>query len=426
MMTAPDARPRSVVSRITHSLNSFLLFGGAQGAAQLAAFIYNIIIARWLGPAEFSVYAALYSVIGLSSVFINWGLDTWLLHEGGKNPGELNSLTARVVQIKLTFGAAWAVILLLVLPRLRPDIFSLLFVLVCSLDLWMESLNNTALAAMNIGKKIPQIIVSLALSRGGRLLGAAGLIWLKQDFILYFLVIRFAFTLISLAYSSRIIRLDVRQVLAGSPRPTWVKALPYGFSDMLTLVYAQIDTTLLVFLAGETAVGFYTPAVGMINGIISIFGSAFSFYLPRLSRLWLQDQERYRKASRWFIAGLAGLGVMTFFLIQWSADWIVRVLLEDQYAPSAAVLKILSCVILLKSFSFGFAGLLVSSGRQKDRLLPQGASAVLNVILNFMMISKLNVIGSSFAYVASELVLMVGYGLFSARRPGVPARPSMD
>ena len=425
-MKNPPPSFGSIISRIARSLYSFLLFGGAQGAAQLATFIYNIIIARWLGPAEFSIFAALYSVVGLSSVFINWGLDTWLPHEGGKNSQQLSSLTARVVQIKMAFGAVWAVLLLLILPWVRPDLFSLLFVLVCALDLWMESLNNTALTAMNIGRKIPQIFVSLALSRGGRLLGAAGLIWLKQDFILYFLLIRFFSTLLSLAYSCHVVRMEARQILMSPLRLTWRKALPYGFSDMLTLVYAQIDTTLLVFLAGDTAVGFYTPAVGMINGLISILGSAFSFYLPRLSRLWQQDRDKYRRASGWFMVGLAGLGVATFLLLQLGADRIIRVLLEEQYAPSAVVLKVLSYVILLKSFSFGFAGLLVSCGRQKDRLIPQATSALVNVILNSMLIPMLNVIGSSFAYVASELVLMVGYGLFSARQSGTSDQPASD
>ena len=92
-----------------------------------------------------------------------------------------------------------------------------------------------------------------------------------------------------------------------------------------------------------------------------------------------------------------------------AGGWIVRVLLGQQYLVSSVLLGILSPLLLFKSLGFGLAALLVVVGWQKQRLLPQAVSAAANILLNLWAIPRLGVAGVAMVYVASELILALGY-----------------
>jgi O-antigen/teichoic acid export membrane protein len=88
---------------------------------------------------------------------------------------------------------------------------------------------------------------------------------------------------------------------------------------------------------------------------------------------------------------------------------ILPLLLGEAFSPSAPLLAILSPILFLKTCSFGAAAILVAVGWQTRRLYVQATAAAVNVTLNLALIGQFGIRGVAWVYVASELLLTVGY-----------------
>jgi O-antigen/teichoic acid export membrane protein len=126
-----SAREKVVVNLAYLGSGTFL----AQGLMAINA----ILLARILQPAAYGVFVATYAAAGLSSFFFNWGLDTWLLRQATLTADPEKSL-GTVVYLKVSFGVVWAVLLFLILPRARPELYSSTLVLVACVDILMDGL----------------------------------------------------------------------------------------------------------------------------------------------------------------------------------------------------------------------------------------------------------------------------------------------
>ena len=180
------------------------------------------------------------------------------------------------------------------------------------------------------------------------------------------------------------------------------------------MVYAQIDIVLLSFLrTDKLSIAYYTPAIGLINATITLLGSVYSFYLPRLSIHWVNNSEKYQRFAWRLLGGLACIGFIATIGIGFSSKWVIVFLLDTEYFNSFIPLRLLSPLLFFKAISFGFATILVASGRQKQRLYPQLLSSVVNILLNFILIPPFGIVGTSVVYVISESILTLGYGIFT-------------
>jgi O-antigen/teichoic acid export membrane protein len=97
--------------------------------------------------------------------------------------------------------------------------------------------------------------------------------------------------------------------------------------------------------------------------------------------------------------------IVLFFL----GDNIIHFLYGAGYHNSAFVLKIIAITILLRFISFVNGVTIISINKQKQRLYFQGATAFLNIILNFILIPLFGLIGVAFATIISEFFLNASY-----------------
>jgi len=400
--------------RFFKSIRVFLVFSGFNGIGQVIMMAYNLLIARWLGPEEFASFAATYATVGLCSFVITWGLDTWMLHKGAIQPTQVQKITSDVMQLKFWEGMIWLAALTLILPEMRPCHFPPVLVFISALDILIDSISNTALASFNLQQKMSKIIQTILISRGGRLISAIALIGFGQQTAIIFALGRITATFLGAIYAIWFARPEKQVLSLSQGLYCWRQAAPYGLSESLAMVYAQIDIVLLSFLrTDKLSIAYYTPAIGLINATITLLGSVYSFYLPRLSIHWVNNSEKYQRFAWRLLGGLACIGFIATIGIGFSSKWVIVFLLDTEYFNSFIPLRLLSPLLFFKAISFGFATILVASGRQKQRLYPQLLSSVVNILLNFILIPPFGIVGTSVVYVISESILTLGYGIFT-------------
>ncbi len=397
-----------------------LTLGGAAGLGQLFSLVYTLLLAHQLALPGYSAFAACFSTAGLSAFLINWGMDTYLLRQSAIHP-QADDLTGQVLMLKLALGVLWGSACLVVLPRLRPELFWPNLLGLCLLDVLCEDLFDAQSARLNGSGRVQQAAGLTILLRGGRLLAAGGLVLFAYSSPAQYAAARLGATLAALVVITLIVR---PRLVSGSIQQlklVWRSALPYGLSDMLALIYLRADVTLLALLAASTTeVGSYAPALTLINALFILPASAYTVLVPALAALRQEQPERYQSLKGWIYPGFAGLGTVLWPLMWWGGSSLTARLLGASYTESGALLAALSPMLFLKCLSFAGASLLVAADRQAERLLPQALSACTNILFNLWAIPRWGAWGAVWVYLFSEGVLAAGYGLayFRGRQAG--------
>lgn len=390
-------------------LQKVAILGSGSTLAQVLMIIYAILVARHLKPDGYGLFTATYTTLALASVLYNWGLDTWLLRQASIS-NQPHKLLGDVYAIKSFFGLLWGVTLHLVLPFLGKNIFIIPLITIGILDVWFDSLFNSEIAMLNALRRNRLASSLLVVSRCARLIIALSIILIGIKSPIIFALGRFSGTFIALIISWFIAPPKIKLNSLKSTVGAFTSSIPYGVSDMLATIYLQADVTLLAILSGERRnVGVYAPASSLINALFIIPAAGFSVMVPYLTSLYQNKMSLFKSMTKIMFTGFGILGMALWLGLSLSSNLLIKILLGNEFAITSQLIMILSPILFMKSVNFGCATFLVSTGLQNQRIIPQGLSALANIALNLVLIPLYGVFGVSWAYLASEAILLIGY-----------------
>jgi len=398
-------------NKIALSLKELSMFTGANFLAQIIMMVYAVVIARELGPEQLGIYSGIYAIAGITVTIINWGMDTWMLKESSRNYS-IQELTGDVLSIKSFLGFFWGLILIVLLPIIRPNYFSSFFVLIVVLDVFFDVSFNSFIASWNIQKKIKQITIMLFVSR----LGKFGLLLILLFFdhvsvitiSLSRLAISFIVVLIGYLYSSPILFKGFRRKFLSIIK----RSSEFSYSEVLAVIYANVDVALLTFFSISINVGLYSPASGIIHALFVIPNSIYSLYIPVFSKKFSKISTNNSKKDILKIIYLfTSIGLVMFLVVAIFGKFIILKLLGNSYLETGNFIIILSPILLIKSIEYGLALIIVAMGFQRKRLIPQFIVASMTIVLNVILIPIWGVNVVPWIYVISEFFLMIGYAL---------------
>ncbi len=204
--------------------------------------------------------------------------------------------------------------------------------------------------------------------------------------------------------------------------PLWAplvrRAVPLGIASVLITIYFQLDSVLLLELAGPAEAGIYGAAYGFLGPLTFLPAAVMSSFFPVLSAVLRADPARARRLVQACadLMGVVGLPILAGSIAL--AGPLVHLIFGPAFARSAGVLPIL--MIAFVSICFGsLAGFLAPLLELQWRLaLYSGIGAAMNVGLNLLLIPRYRVYGSAWATVATEvltMVLMLGTSLHALK-----------
>ncbi|MBS5789932.1 flippase [Fusobacterium sp.] len=180
-------------------------------------------------------------------------------------------------------------------------------------------------------------------------------------------------------------------------------------------IYSLLDITMLTVFVSKESVGYYTNAtkiVKMVSGVLTSFAAVL---LPRFSYYF--SERNYKKIgelSRKFLNITILVGLPSSLGIFLLADQIVTILFGSLFSPVVLIIKILTPLIIFMPLSGGvFCQILLTSGREKLYFYSVGIGAVINAILNIILISKFMHNGAAIASVISEILVSLMMIIFS-------------
>ncbi len=183
-----------------------------------------------------------------------------------------------------------------------------------------------------------------------------------------------------------------------------------------TTVYLNLDTTMLGFMKTDADVGYYNAAVKIKNMLVSIVTSLGAVLLPRIT-VYLENKEIDKfqnlsvKAFR-FVFFMA-VPMMVYFIF--FAEQGITFLSGKEYKNAIIPMQIMMPTLLLIGLT-NIMGIqiLVPMGKEKKVLISVIIGAVVDLIVNLMLIPKYSICGAAIGTMLAEVMVFV-YQYFSNR-----------
>lgn len=180
-------------------------------------------------------------------------------------------------------------------------------------------------------------------------------------------------------------------------------------STIATEIYTMLDTVMLEYFHGETYVGYYSNAVKVVRMTYTVVIALVAVFYPRISMYF--KQQNYEACNELICRGtqiLLLLAIPCTIGLALTSEYIVPLLFGDAFLPAVGTLRILSVLVLIFSISY-FLGhiILTATGRERMILRATITGAVINALVNFLLIPAFKQDGAAIASVLSEAAVMV-------------------
>ncbi|MDE6284406.1 MAG: flippase [Bacilli bacterium] len=180
-------------------------------------------------------------------------------------------------------------------------------------------------------------------------------------------------------------------------------------ASIIIELYTMYGTTMLTFYSSSESVGYYSNSVSIIRIIRSMVTAVCAVFLPRLS--YYYSSNKHQEFKRLIEKGLGILIYLTIpaaigiFLVSYDA---VFVLFGNSFIKASSSVKILSFTIVTIALS-NFIGyqIFITVGKEKIMVISTVIGAIINILLNFILIRKFDFIGVAFATTLSELSVTI-------------------
>jgi O-antigen/teichoic acid export membrane protein len=317
--------------------------------------------------------------------------------------------------VKVIAGIIWVLALSIFAILVNKETFPPALMAITALAVWMDDLLRTALSAYKASLRNLNTLLIESTSDVIWFAGTIALIVLgiksPETFMAYRFLILFTTVIVAylLIYRWIGVRYSVQTVKASLRA-----APPYALSEFLAHATKRLDVVIIAFMLGSVYVGLYSPAVSIISALYFIPMSIYSVMIPALSSHFETNSAQAWRSARKFTGLLLVTGACLSIILFFGANWLVSILGES-YANSVQILKILSVILFLKSFSSAMVGILIAGGQQSKRAIIQAVVVGLGALLNLIVISSYGITGVAFVFVLSELFMLLGYAYLVQR-----------
>lgn len=232
----------------------------------------------------------------------------------------------------------------------------------------------------------------------------------KNDLILYTFILAISNLLSSLSLwvhikeiivSVKLVKNDILKHI----KPTILLFLPVA----AIYVYTYVDRIILGLLSTESEVGFYSQSESIVKLIMSVITSLGAVMLPRITKLLSENKkeeinEQVKKSIKFVIT--LGLPMVAGLIL--SARLFVPWFLGDGYDPCILLIQVLSPLILIIGLSSVTGqAILIPLNKQKEYTLTILSGAIVNVIINCLIIPSYGAIGASISTLIAELIVNI-------------------
>jgi O-antigen/teichoic acid export membrane protein len=185
-------------------------------------------------------------------------------------------------------------------------------------------------------------------------------------------------------------------------RESW----PLIFSSVAVVIYMRVDQIMLASIAGDHEVGQFSAALRIAEIWyfipMSIATAAFPMIVARRS----QGEAVYEAYVQRLYDLMAWLGIAVAAAVTVLAPHLTSMLYGTAYAEAGRILEVQIWAGVAVAMSFVHSRWLLAEGLQRYGLLYTVAGALVNVVLNLILIPRHGAVGAAWATVSTQIGLL--------------------
>lgn len=386
--------------------NTFWL-GLGIGLNRLLKLILLVYATRILQATEYGKFTFAFAFVSLFVVFNDLGLSTIVTREfaGEKEAkGEFHS----IVSLKLLLTVAAFILIVSTSFFITQDPGIRKVILILGLFTLINGLSSLFYAFFQARQRMEyetfvEILEAVLVTCFGLfvLLRAPSVINLSYSYL--------AASLIALLFNIMLFCWKFFRIKVFWEKPVWKKFLmmswPLALTTLFGTFYSYIDSVMMGHWGMITETGWYNAAQRLNFTVFYIVGLICSSFYPVLSKFFKESKEELQKIWSYEIQLIT---VLFFFLVGAGivlAPKIIAFFYGAGFLPSVLAFQILMLMVGFALYNAAFNHLLISAGQERKTFWIFLGGALVNIILNIILIPKFSLYGAAITTVISYFLV---------------------
>ncbi len=369
----------------------------------------------YLAPPDierFGRYNFVHSFIGIFSFLPDFGVGLIVIREIAKNKKNIPLIlgNAFILNSFLSLITLFLISILAFFLGYSLDIQILLFL--AALTLLVSTIRSVAVYYFDGMEKMEYSAffntLNTIFSLGGAFIGerSGGLVGVFIGLligtllctILNWIVLLKWFTIPKFSYSEKMVK------------HLFLEGLPLGLAAFAALIYSRIDSVILHSIAGERAVGLYSAATPFPLALIQLLNVPFMVAVfPALTRI-AQDKEKFVSHIKKSLGIILLWSIPASLFFFFFADYIT-LLFGDKYTEAIPLLRVVIWFVPFAALSALLYKILIIINKQYVYLGISIITALINIILNVLLIPRFGEWGASISNVLTQAIMFMIYAL---------------
>ncbi|MFC1914661.1 flippase [Chloroflexota bacterium] len=393
--------------RIIKNTGSLLI---SEVIGSLLTFTATVYIARVLGPGDFGKISFAIAIIFYFTLIADPGLSILGTRQVARDKEKIKDYVGSTLTLRLCLATIGFVLLLLVALFINKPLEIKYIIILYGLGLipiglsfaWVfrgvEKMEYIGLGRILTG--VIYIVLVLSFFKSSEQLLLVPCFWVGSNLLAAGLLI----SIFVRSFGKPRLRFNL-----ASWRSLLKQALPMGFAVIMGYIMLSIDTVMLGFMKSNEEVGYYNAAYKIII-FLSMMSASYSETIYPLASSYYQvsldSLKRLLQFSTKLMSTLAlPLAVGGTIL----ARPIMNLIFGAKYDNGIIALQILIWATAVAMVRLAYSRGLLSSDRERRFARVVTAGAIVNIILNLILIPPLGFIGAAIATVAAETVVFLGF-----------------
>lgn len=368
--------------------------------------LIGVWVSRYLGPEQYGLYSYLLAIVALLAPFASLGLDSVVVRDLVSSPRPASQILGTAFTLKVAGSLLTLAIAVLAITLLHPESPNeqILIAIIAAgtlvqsfdvVDLWFQS---RTLSRYTVYAKGVAFLVGTALRV---------LLIFSHAPLLIFVWVAFAEIVIGSLGSSFAFWRKAMPLTDWRPNRSEASRLlktswPLLFSGIAVMIYMKLDIVMLTQMQGAAATGLYAAAVRLSEVWYFIPMAIVTSVSPTIIAAKHEDERLYYSRLRRLFVLMSRLGLALALPISFLAGPIISLLFGSEYSAAGPVLSIHIWSAVFVFFGVAQGCWDVAENFTGFFLFRTISGAVINVVLNLILIPPLGAVGAAISTAVAQ------------------------
>ena len=370
----------------------------------------GIYVARYLGPERFGLLSYANSYVGIFTAIAILGLDGIVVRELVKSPDQRDTLLGTTFLLKVVGTLLMWVLILATLFFSNNDPLTSALIAIIAFGVLFQTFNvidynfqAEVKSKYVVHSQIVQLIVS-SITKLVLILKGLPLVWFAAVYSLDAIILAVG---LAYAYSRNSGSIKKWKWNAKVALALLLDSWPLMFAYMSYLIYAKIDRIMIKEMLDEHNVGIYSAAYILYEAPLFISLMIAKSVYPILVQYYQDNKNKFFQLYSTLSSYMTLLSYLIVLFIFIFHEILIQITFGESFEESSKILMLLSFGMIPIFNAFLRSSYITISGNQKIILYTTLFSAMLNIVLNLLLIKAYGVIGAVYATVFSQTVSLI-------------------